>query len=76
MPKVNFNTKLSLAALIVATVILDVAFGWMIWMTFALFGVELDTFLVAALLVLPPLAATLYCVNRAHAVRRGENPRF
>lgn len=76
MPKVNFNTKLLLAALIVATVILDVAFGWMIWMTFAFFGVMLDTFVVAAVLVFPPLAATLYCVNRALAVRKGENPRF
>ena len=74
MSLVSFNTKFSMVALIVATVLLYVAFGGMLWFAHAFFG-EISL-LIAALLLLPPLAATLYCLNRVRAVRRGENPKF
>ena len=74
MPQVSFNTKFSMVALIVATVLLYVAFGGMLWFTHAFFGdVPL---LIAVLFLLPPLATTLYSFNRVRAVRKGENPKF
>ena len=63
-----------MVALIVATVLLYVAFGGMLWFAYAFSGEV--SLLIAVLLLLPPLAATLYSFNRVRAVRRGENPKF
>jgi hypothetical protein len=61
-------------ALIAATVFVDAFFGLMAWFSYAFFGEQ--ALFIAAVLLLPPLATTLYCVSRAQAVRRGENPKF